>query len=301
MESTPPSLFDRGPTPVVRLVFFTVAAIVLMTLDARFRYAEVIRQGFALAVYPIQRAALAPIALFESASDYFVAQAKLMRETTQLREERLRDAKDLITLGALQAENEKLRQLLDSRERSGRTAQFAEIMYLGRDPFSRKVIIDKGTQHGIEAGQPVIDVNGLIGQVTRVHSLVSEVTLVIDKDHAIPVQVVRSGLRGVVFGSSDGVTMELRFTAGNADIQVGDVLVTSGLDGVYPPSLPVASVVRIDNDATSAFARITCAPLGGPGQNRELLILSKTEASPPYPADAPTAKRPPRGGRSKGR
>ncbi|MFM9887603.1 MAG: rod shape-determining protein MreC [Burkholderiales bacterium] len=297
MEASPPPLFDRGPAPVVRLVFFIVASIVLMMLDARFRYAETIRQGFVLALYPFQRAALAPIALFEQASEFFVSQATLLRETSQLRDEKLRDAKDLVTLQALQAENQKLRQLLNARERSGGSAQFAEILYLGRDPFTRKVIIDKGSQHGVESGQPVIDVSGLIGQVTRVHPLVAEVTLVIDKDHAIPVQVVRSGLRGVAFGSGDGVTIELRFTATNSDVRVGDVLVTSGLDGIYPPGLPVANVSRIDHDTTSTFARILCMPTGGPGHNRELLVLSMAMVGPPYPPEAPAQKRPPRPGR----
>lgn len=297
MEYSPPPLFDRGPAPVVRLVFFAIAAIVLMILDARFQYAETIRQGFVLAIYPFQRAALAPIALFEHASEFFVSQATLLRETSQLRDDKLRDAKDLITFQALQAENETLRELLNARERTGGTAHFAEILYLGRDPFSRKVIIDKGSQHGIHAGQPVIDVRGLIGQVTRVHPVVAEVTLVIDKDYVIPVQVIRSGLRGLAFGSGDGVTIELRFTASNSDVRVGDVLVTSGLDGVYPPGLPVATVSRIDHDNTSTFARILCAPTGSPGHNRELLILSPTLVGPPYPPDAPAAKRPTRGTR----
>lgn len=294
MEFSPPPLFDRGPAPVVRLVFFAIAAIVLMILDARFRYAEVIRQGFVLAIYPFQRAALAPIVLFEHASEFFVSQATLLRETSQLRDEKLRDAKDLVTFHALQAENEKLRELLNARERTGGTAEFAEILYLGRDPFSRKVIIDKGSQQGIQAGQPVIDARGLIGQVTRVHPVVAEVTLVIDKDYAIPVQVIRSGLRGLAFGSGDGVTIELRFTATNSDVRIGDVLVTSGLDGIYPPGLPVATISRIDHDNTSTFARILCTPIGSPGQNRELLVLAPAIFGPPYPPDPPAVKRPPR-------
>jgi rod shape-determining protein MreC len=298
VEHLPPPLFARGPAPLVRLVFFTVAAIVLMVLDARFRYAETIRQGLVLVAYPLQRAAVAPITLAEQVGDFFVSQAALQRENAQLRDERLKASKDLVTLQSLQAENQKLRELLDARARLGGAAYFAEILYLGRDPFSRKVIIDKGSQHGIEAGQPVIDANGLIGQVTRVHPLLAEVTLVIDKDHSIPVQIVRNGLRGVAFGSGDGATVELRFMAANADIEIGDLLVTSGLDGVYPHGLPVARVARVDRDAAFTFARVFCTPVGGPGQNRELLVLSKAQAGPPYPAEeAGAAKRPARGGR----
>lgn len=296
MEHLPPPLFERGPAPVVRLVFFVIAAIVLMVLDSRFRYAEALRQGFVLAAYPLQRAAVAPISLAEQVGEFFVSQATLQREVSQLRDDKLRAAKDLLTMQSLQSENQKLRQLLDARTRLPNSAQFAEVIYLGRDPFSRKVIVDKGTQHGIELGQPVIDAYGLVGQVTRAHPLLAEITLIIDKDHAIPVEVVRNGVRGVAFGSGDGETIELRFMAANADVQIGDALVTSGLDGIYPVGLPVARVARIDKDSAFTFARILCTPVGGPGQNRELLILSKAQAGPAYPEEEPAApKRPQRG------
>lgn len=295
MEHLPPPLFERGPAPVVRLVFFVIAAIVLMVLDSRFRYAEALRQGFVLAAYPLQRAAVAPISLAEQVSDFFVSQATLLREVSQLRDDKLRAAKDLLTMQSLQSENQKLRQLLDARTRLPNSAQFAEVTYLGRDPFSRKVIVDKGTQHGIEAGQPVVDAYGVVGQVTRAHPLLAEITLIIDKDHAIPVEVVRNGVRGVAFGSGDGETIELRFMAANADVQIGDALVTSGLDGIYPVGLPVARVARIDKDAAFTFARILCTPVGGPGQNRELLILSKAQPGPAYPEEEPAPKRTQRG------
>lgn len=295
MEHLPPPLFERGPAPVVRLVFFVIAAIVLMVLDSRFRYAEALRQGFVLAAYPLQRAAVAPISLAEQVSDFFVSQATLLHEVSQLRDDKLRAAKDLLTMQSLQSENQKLRQLLDARTRLPNSAQFAEVTYLGRDPFSRKVIVDKGTQHGIEAGQPVVDAYGVVGQVTRAHPLLAEITLIIDKDHAIPVEVVRNGVRGVAFGSGDGETIELRFMAANADVQIGDALVTSGLDGIYPVGLPVARVARIDKDAAFTFARILCTPVGGPGQNRELLILSKAQPGPAYPEEEPAPKRTQRG------
>lgn len=292
MEHTPPPLFVRGPAPFVRVVFFSVLAIFLMVLDSRFGYMEPLRQGLLWIAYPIQRAATAPITLFEKVSEFFVSQTQLQQENATLRGERLQAAQDVLRLQALEQENAQLRSLLSARERQPLKSVFAEIVYHGRDPFTRKVIIDRGSQDGIEAGQPVIDVGGVVGQVTRVHPLISEVTLVIDKEHAVPVQVVRNGLRGVAYGSGDGTTMELRFMATNAEIENGDMLVTSGIDGVYPPGLPVAKVQRVDRAAGFSFARITLTPAGGPGQNREVLVLSKPQAEVAYPdEEKPAPKR----------
>jgi rod shape-determining protein MreC len=290
MEHTSPPLFVRGPTPLVRLFFFGTLAIFLMVLDARFKFMEPLRQGLFWIAYPVQRVAIAPIALFDRVSDFLVSQANLQRENNELRGEKLRTAEDLLQLQALRAENKNLREMLTARERAGGQAIFAEIVYLGRDPFSRKVIIDKGSQSGIQLGRPVIDAGGVVGQVTRVHPLVAEVTLVIDKEQATPVEIVRNGLRGVAFGSGDGSTMELRYMAANAEINTGDVLVTSGIDSVYPFGLPVATVTRIDKDASYAFARIICTPIGGPGQNKDVLVLAKASAAPsPYPEEESAA------------
>lgn len=296
MEHQPPPLFVRGPAPLVRLVFFVTLSILLIVLDVRYRYMEPLRQGLLWIAYPMQRAATAPVNAFERVREFFATQASLQSENAELRAARLNDAKDLLTLEGLREENAQLRRLLKAQE-SVRNAEavFATVIYLGRDPFSRKVIVDKGSQSGVEAGQPVIDAGGVIGQVTRVHPLIAEVTLVIDKDHAVPVINQRTGLRGVAFGSGDGATMELRFLAPNVDVQAGDMLLTSGIDGVYPPNLPVARVQRVDRDASTPFARIVLNPVGGPGQNRELLILSKLESPPPYPDAAPEqVKRPTR-------
>lgn len=289
MDRTPPPLFVRGPTPFVRVIFFSMLAILVMVLDARFGYMEPLRRGLQWIAYPIQRVAAVPVALVERVSEFFVSQAQLQEENATLRGERLQSAQDVLRLQALEQENAQLRSLLSARERQQVMSVFAEIVYHGRDPFSRKVIIDRGSQHGIEPGQPVIDVGGVIGQVTRVHPLISEVTLVIDQEHSVPVRVVRNGLRGVAYGSGDGTTMELRFMATNAEIENGDLLVTSGVDGVYPPGLPVAKVQRVDRAAGFSFARITLLPAGGPGQNREVLVLSKVEAEVAYPQEEKSA------------
>jgi rod shape-determining protein MreC len=298
MEHQPPPFFNRGPAPLVRLTFFVSLAILLMVLDARFRYAENVRQVVALAAYPIQRAAMAPVDLFHAVADYFSSTAALREENAAVRTRQLRDAQDLLTLEALQEENKQLRRLLDAQERLPRKAVFAEILYAARDPFSRKVVIDKGSQHGIAPGQPVIDDVGVIGQVTRAYLLMSEVTLLSDKDQAIPLQVLRNGLRAVGYGGAEGGMLDLRFIAANADIQNGDVLVSSGIDGTYPPGLPVATVARIERDSAYAFARITLVPTAGTDRFRQVLVLSNDATIPPPPPEA-AARKPPKAKRSR--
>ncbi len=299
MDYQPPPFFSRGPAPLVRLAFFVSLAVLLMVLDARVRYADTLRQVIALVAYPLQRVSMAPVALFNAAADYFSDRAALTRENDALKSKQLQAATGLLTLEALAAENSQLRRLLEARERLPRKATFAEILYAGRDPFSRRIVIDKGSQSGIEAGQAVVDDVGVIGQVTRVNILLSEVTLMTDKEQMIPVQLLRNGLRAVAFGGGDG-TLDLRFMAANADIQADDVLVTSGIDGTYPSGLPVATVARIERDSAYAFARITCVPTAGTDKYKQVLVLSREANLPPRPAEAePATARPAKQKRTK--
>ena len=293
MEHQPPPFFNRGPAPLVRLTFFVSLAILLMVLDARFHTAEGVRQVVALAAYPLQRIAMAPVDLFLGVANYFSSTAALREENSVLKTRQLRAAQELLQLETLREENNQLRRLLDAQERLPLKSAFAEILYAARDPFSRKVVIDKGSQHGIVAGQPVIDDVGVIGQVTRVYLLMSEVTLLSDKDQAIPLQVLRNGLRAVAYGGAEGGMLDLRFMAANADIKNGDVLVTSGIDGTYPAGLPVATVARIERDAAYAFARISLVPTAGTDRYRQVLVLS-SEAKPPPPQAEQPVRRPPK-------
>ena len=291
MEHQPPPFFNRGPAPLIRLVFFVSIAVLLMVLDARFRYAESVRQVVALAAYPIQRVAMVPVDLFHAVANYFGSTAALREENAALKTKQLRAAPEMLQLEALKEENNQLRRLLEAQERLSSKSQFAEILYAGRDPFSRKVVIDKGWQSDIKAGQPVIDDVGVIGQVTRVYPLMSEVTLLSDKDQAIPLQVQRNGLRAVAYGGAEGGMLDLRFMAANADIRNGDTLVTSGIDGTYPPGLPVASVARIERDAAYAFAKIYLTPTAGTDRYRQVLVLlNEAKAPPPAEVEQPVKK-----------
>lgn len=283
MEHSPPPFFRRGPAPLVRLAFFASLSLALLVLDARFRYAEALRTALAAAAYPLQAAATAPGQFAERVAGYFTSQSQLRDENADLRAKLLGKSQEALRLAAEAAEAARLRILVGAAERLEYRSTPAEVLYSGRDPFARKVIVDKGTQHGVVAGQPVVDDAGVLGQVTRAHPLVAEVTLLTDKDQAIPVQVVRNGLRAVAFGGGVSGQLEIRFMASNAEIQNGDRLVTSGIDGTYPPGLPVATVVRIERDASAAFARIVCEPAAGVDKHRFVLVLANELKQQPYP------------------
>ena len=297
MDHTPPPFFKRGPAPLVRLFFFASLSLALLVIDARFRYAEGLRTWLALAAYPVQRAATAPIDLLSAVGSFFSTQTHLVQENERLREKALAYSRDAQRYEAAQAEAEQLRRLIGAVDKLEVRATPAEVMYHGRDPYSHRLFIDRGAQHGVRPGSPVTDESGVIGQVTRVHALMSEVTLVTDRDQAVPVQVVRNGLRAVAFGGGASGMLELRFMAANADIQTNDRLVTSGIDGTYPAGLPVASVVRIERDAENAFARVVCRPAAGVDRGRFVLVVSDEAVRPPRPEESQAAKGKTRGGR----
>lgn len=290
MEHTPPPFFKRGPAPLVRLFFFASLSLALLVLDARFRYAEGLRGVLALAAYPLQRAATAPVDFLRTVGDYFSTQAQLFEDNATLRAKNLALSQAAQRYETAEAEAAQLRRMIGAAEKLAVKSTPAEILYGGRDPYSHKIFINLGERQGVKPGSPVADEAGVVGQVTRVHPLVSEVTLITDQDHVVPVQVVRNGLRAIAFGGGPSGMLELRFTAGNAEIQNGDRLVTSGIDGIYPAGLPVATVVRIERDAEHSFARVICRPAAGVDRGRFVLVLSDETARPPRPEEAQSSK-----------
>jgi rod shape-determining protein MreC len=275
--------FNRGPSPVARLVFFCALSILLLFVDARYQYLESARKVIAVMIYPFQRLTALPGEVVGSISVYFETQNQLLADNARLRQQHDMDAAQLAQMSAIQAENAQLRTLQELKQRVDYPMQMAEIAYVERDIFKRKLIIDKGSQSNVLAGQVVVDDTGVVGQVTRVYPWLSEVTLVTDKDHAVPVQVLRNGLRAVVFGSGDTSKLALRYMPTSADIQENDILVTSGIDGTYPPGLPVAKVGSIERDPAYPFARILCFPVAGVDRMRQLLILSGLPKLPERP------------------
>ncbi len=277
MDHQPPPFFKRGPAPLAQLSFYAMLSIALLFVDSRFQTLELLRQGVSLFTHPVQQAAHAPIEFLKNSADYFSSLSRLEDENIRLKRAQLENAETILRTQQLEVENERLRKLLDVRDRQKVNGRVAQIVYAARDPFSRRVIVDKGLQDTISAGQPVVDDAGIIGQVTRVFPFVSEITLITDKDQAVPVQILRTGQRSVVFGLGNG-QLELRYLPANADVQNGDTLVTSGLDGIFPRGLPVARVVHIERDTSYSFARIYCAPMAGVENFGEVMVLDPREA-----------------------
>jgi rod shape-determining protein MreC len=290
MEYGPPPLFNQGVSARARLAFFSFLAIALLVIDSRIPVLETVRVGVGVVLYPIQRVLLVPSQTFDAVRDYFASVEALQRDNEQLKQRELANAQALQQSHELSLENERLRQLLGMRERVRNASLLAAVLYETRDRFSRKIVLHAGSKDGVRAGSPVIDDLGVVGQVTRVFPDTAEVTLLTDKDQTIPVQILRSGLRGVAFGGADPGTLDMRFMASNADLVKGDVAITSGLDGVYPPGLAVARVERIDQATTDQFARVVMTPLAGVENHRHLLILltepARLPPAPP-PAEAP--------------
>lgn len=295
MEYSPPPLFKQGPSALARLVFFVVLALALLISDARFKTLEIVRGVLGAGLYPLQRAALVPRDLVVGAADLAVTSSALRAENQKLAARNLQLSLQANQVAALGAENAHLRALLTLSQHMTTQSVPAEIQYDTVDPFTQKVVIGGGSYQNIQNGSPVVDEDGVVGQVTRVFPMQSEVTLVTDKDQAVPVQVVRTGLRSVIYGTPKGDTLEMRFVPISADVVAGDELVTSGLDGVYPAGLPVAKIVRVDKLADTAFARVVCQPIATVRGAKQFLVLHYQSNVPPRPeepeaASAATAK-----------
>ncbi len=288
LDRTPPPFFKQGPSALSRLILFSALALFLMVADTRLKVSQPLRTAVATVLYPLQWLLLKPVHLARDSSQYVAtvhdAQQAEAAARSLLAEQALRASQ----VEQLLLENQRLRKLMALREQLPVKATAAEVLYDAADPYTRKVIIDRGQMQGVVAGSPVVDESGVLGQVTRVYPLLSEVTLVIDRDQAIPVLNTRTGARSVAFGDpvTRGGALELRFMPANADVLPGDLLTTSGVDGTYPPGLPVARVVDVERRADSSFARISCAPQSLPNGVRHVMVLTPPPVVPLPPATA---------------
>jgi len=293
LDRTPPPFFRQGTSALTKLSFFSALALFLMVADTRFHVTLPLRAVLATALHPAQRALLVPVAAWSDVSEYALGLKHALDG----------EAERAMRGDQLAAENAKLRELLSLRASLALRAQAAQVLYDATDPYSRKVIIDRGATSNIALASPVINEAGVLGQVTRVYPLSSEVTLLTDKDAAIPVLNTRTQARSAAFGYASAIgndALELRFMAGNADVQVGDTLTTSGVDGIYPPGVPVAKVVSVERKVDSGFARILLAPTASPDGVRHVLVLEPVGVQmPPRPEPAPEEVRPARRGARK--
>ena len=295
LDSSPPAFFRQGPSAFSKLVFFSALAVLLMVSDSRFALVQPLRAGLATLLYPLQWALMRPLEWAKSNGAYLES-----LNTSQAREAMAKYRLGLQSQRAQQVEqllleNSRLRALLELRERIKSPALAAQVLYDAADPYSRKLIIDKGLLQAVQAGAPVLDEFGVLGQVTRAYPMSSEVTLISDRNQAIPVLNARSGVRALAFGntstSSDALT--LRYMNANVDMQVGDLLTTSGIDGVYPPGLSVARVSTVGGGVDTAFASISATPIAQVSGSLHVLVLqpvSSLQSPPPAskPADTST-------------
>ena len=294
LDRTAPPLFHQGPSPLSRLIFFGALALFLMVADARFHLVQPLRVVASAVLYPAQWLALKPVQLALQGGRYLEDLQAAQREAQQARQALALQAERASRADALAQDNARLRALLALRQTTPTQGRAAEVLYDAADPYARKVVIDQGLASDIAPGSPVIDEQGVLGQVTLVQPFTSEVTLVIDRDLSIPVQNTRTGARSVAFGDAVARAggLELRFMAANADLREGDLLTTSGVDGVYPAGLPVARIERIERRADSAFARVRCEPVARVAAARYVMVLSPVglPVAPP-PAAEPAAAR----------
>lgn len=291
LDRAPPPFFRQGQSALSKLIFFTALALFLMVADARLQWVVAARAALATVLAPVQHALLVPVQMVQGGSQYFIGLARALAAEDKARQQLVEQAERAAAADRLAAENARLRALLELKPALTVRSRAANVLYEATDPFSRKLFVDRGAAQGLQAGSPVITEAGVIGQVTRVYPLSSEVTLLTDKDAAIPLLNTRTQQRAAAFGGVNGGTaMELRFVAANADIKVGDVLQTSGVDGVYPPALPVARVSAVERLAEGGFARITLAPLAPVDGVRHVLVLEPLATQlPPRPVEEPAS------------
>lgn len=292
LDRTPPPFFNQGPSSLSKLIFFSALALFLMVADRRFEVAKVVRASLATGLSPIARVMALPVVAAQDGAGYFESLASIKRSEQDTHNKLLLQSQRANQVELLTIENSRLRQLLSLKEKLTTPSQAAEVLYDAADPYSRKVIIDRGSVHGVALGSPVIDESGVLGQVIRVYPLTSEVATVIGREQTTPVLNTRTGARSVAYGnpSSHGDGLELRFISGNADVLPGDVLTTSGVDGVYPAGLLVARIDKVERRADSAFAKIYCTPQANVLGARHVMVLQPlTNLVPGKPAEEPAA------------
>lgn len=293
IDRTPPPFFRQGPSAITKLAFFAALAVFLMAADSRWRLVAPMRSALATVLLPVQQALAVPVALATQGASYLQGVKDAQAAESAARVLLARQSERAARVETLSAENARLRALLDLQPALQVKSIAAEVLYEAGDPYSRKLFINRGNRAGVVAGAPVINESGVLGQVTEVYPLSAVVTLLVDRDAAIPVLNTRSQQRGAAFGGAEGGSaMELRFMAGNADVQVGDLLATSGVDGVYPPGLMVARVSGVERRSDAGFARILLLPTASMDSLRHLLVLEPLALQMPPRPDLPLLQAP---------
>jgi len=292
LERSAPPIFRQGLSATAKLVLLSLLSILLMASDHRFQISQPLRSGIAVALAPLQWLSLQPVRAFSGLGAYFSDLEKAQDAAQNFQTRTIAQAQRLQQVEQLAQENAQLRDLLDLRAQFAGPTKAVEVLYDTADPYTDRLVVDRGLVAGLVQGAAVIDVGGVVGQVTRVYPLVSEVTLLTDRSQTIPVLNARTGTRHVAIGdpTDQGGALELKFVPSGTDIKSGDLLTTSGIDGVYPAGLHVGVVSHIDRRVDSSFARVQATPTAKP-RGRHLLVLMPVKDWPAVPVAPPETKR----------
>jgi rod shape-determining protein MreC len=257
----------------LRLLGFALLAVGAMLLDHRGSYLEPLRGALATVVYPLQYVIQLPVDLGATLQRRLAEQETLLAENRRLRQQQLFQSAQLQKLTALEAENRRLRALLESSTQLRERVLIAELMTIDFDPYRHRILLNKGSLHGVHIGQPLLDQRGVVGQIVHANPLTASAILITDPNHALPVQINRNGMRTLALGSGDFQQLRLPFVPNNHDIRLGDLLITSGLGGRFPRGYPVAEVTEVAFDPGSPFARISARPTAQLDRIREVLLV----------------------------
>lgn len=280
------ALFVQGPSPLLRLITAVLLSLGLITADARFRHLEWVRSTLALGAYPVQWLASQPTRMLRALDGRLATEADLRERNALLERENLALRGQMQRFLALQAENSRLRDLLGSSFKVSDRVLVAELLEVELDPYRQQVLVDKGSASGVYIGQPVLDANAVMGQVVITNALTARVLLITDADHALPVQINRNGLRTIATGTGLVDQLRLPHLPKNADVRVGDLLVTSGMGGVFPSGYPVARIVEVADDPSSPFATVKAEPTARLDRSHEVLLVWTVDAPEPPQDDA---------------
>ena len=277
LTASEPDHGARGIAPAGSLILVIIFCVGIMVLDHRFNHLDKIRAVLAGALYPVQIMVNAPGATARWFDETFASRESLAEENSRLRSESLLQNARLQRLETLEAENQRLRALLDSTAKISEDVLVAEILSVDMDPFRHRVLLNRGTGDGAFVGQPIIDADGIVGQITRDQPFAAEAILITDANHALPVEILRNQLRTIAVGTGDIDNLSLPYLPRNADVREGDLIITSGLGGTFPPGYPVGRVKRINSTADAAFLEISATPASALNRVREVLLLKPSE------------------------
>jgi rod shape-determining protein MreC len=290
-DADPRPLLLGGPALGLRLIVLALMAAGLMVADQRNHHLAAIRDGVATLAYPIQWAVQAPVAAWAGLRESFATKTRVEADNVRLAADNLVLRLKLLRFESLEQENQRLRAVRESSARVVQRSLVAEIVRVDLDPFRQRVLINKGTRAGLFRGQAALDANGIFGQVTRAGPISAEVILISDPEHAIPIQVNRTGVRSIALGTGRSGLLSLPYLPQNADVIVGDLLVSSGLGGVYPPGYPVGKVTAVVRDPGQPLLSIEAAPLAGLDRDPEILLVwFESAVVEPEPEPEPEAK-----------